>query len=88
MNAENPKELAEYQNDHDLLVALNVEMRGLRQDFKEAKANYVTRDEFAPVKETYVSRIEFWPVKMLVYGCVGIMLSTLMLALIYLVVQH
>lgn len=35
--ADNIPELAQYQNDHDLLVALNTEMRLLRQDIKDMK---------------------------------------------------
>lgn len=35
--AENPIDLATYQNDHDLLIALNTEMRLLREDIKEMK---------------------------------------------------
>ena len=32
--AENTLELAQYQNDHDLLVVLHTEMRALRDDIK------------------------------------------------------
>lgn len=35
--AENPIDLATYQNDHDLLIALNTEMRLLREDIKDMK---------------------------------------------------
>jgi hypothetical protein len=72
--AENPQELAQYQSDHDLLIELRTEMRGLREDFKDAKANYVTQTEF-------------WPVKMLVYGCTGMMLTSIVGALLVLVVK-
>lgn len=35
--AENFLPLANYQNDHDLLVALNTEMRLLREEIREMK---------------------------------------------------
>ena len=62
------------QSDHDLLIELRTEMRGLREDFKDAKANYVTQ-------------AEFWPVKMLVYGCTGLMLSSIVGALLVVVIK-
>jgi len=49
-------------------------MRGFRDDFKDAKSNYVTQQEF-------------WPVKALVYGCTGLMLTSLVGALLYLVLH-
>lgn len=40
---ENPSDLAQYQNDHDLLVSLTTEMRLLREDIREMKdGNRVT----------------------------------------------
>ncbi|TQF41159.1 hypothetical protein UNPF46_08545 [Bradyrhizobium sp. UNPF46] len=69
-----PKEYAEYRTDHDLLIELRTEMRGLRDDFKDAKSQYVTRSEF-------------WPVKMLVYGFAGLLLSSVVMALLVLVVR-
>jgi len=74
MNPE-PRDLAEYQTDHDLLIRVNTIVEGMASDIKDMKAHYVTQ-------------AEFWPVKMLVYGCVALMLSTLMGALLYLVVHH
>jgi hypothetical protein len=35
--AETQPDLAQYQNDHDLLIELRTEMRGLRGDIKEMK---------------------------------------------------
>lgn len=67
-------ELAQYQTDHDLLIELRTEMRGLREDFKDAKAQYVTQ-------------AEFWPVRMLVYGCTGLILTAVVGALIVLVIK-
>lgn len=32
--AENPSEIAQYQTDHDLLIELRTEMRGMRYDIK------------------------------------------------------
>ena len=70
-----PKDLAEYQSDHNLLIRVNTLVEGLRSDLKDMKSHYVTQSEF-------------WPVKMLVYGCVTLMLSTLILALVYLVIKQ
>jgi hypothetical protein len=67
--------VAEYQSDHDLLIRVDQKVTDL-----------VTRLEKRD--QEFVTRAEFWPVKALVYGCVGIMLSALVLAIIYLVVQH
>ncbi|MBX3498100.1 MAG: hypothetical protein KF889_01550 [Alphaproteobacteria bacterium] len=64
----------QFQTDHDLLIELRTEMRGLRADFKDAKANYVTQ-------------AEFWPVRMLVYGCTGLILTAVVGALIVLVIK-
>ena len=71
MNPE-PKEFTEYKTDHDLLIELRTVVLGLRDDFKDAKANYVTE-------------AEFWPIKVLVYGCTGIMLTAMVGALVALV---
>ena len=70
-----PRDLVEFKTDHDLLIELRTEMRGLRQDFKDAKTDYVTRDEF-------------WPVKTLVYGCTAMMLTSIIGALLYFVIKH
>jgi hypothetical protein len=37
MTSENPRELAEYQSDHDLLIELRTEMRGMRGDIKDLR---------------------------------------------------
>lgn len=38
--AENPRDIAEYQSDHDLLIELRTEMRGLRGDIKGLKSDH------------------------------------------------
>jgi hypothetical protein len=70
-----PRDLAEYQTDHDLLIRVNTLMETMAIDIKEMKQHYVTQ-------------AEFWPVKMLVYGCVSLMLTSLVGALLFLVIQH
>jgi hypothetical protein len=35
----------------------------------------------------YVTQAEFWPVKMLVYGCTGLMLTSLIGAIVLLVIK-
>jgi hypothetical protein len=72
--AENPKDLAEYQSDHDILIDLKRIVIDMRADFKEAKGSYVTQ-------------AEFWPVKVLVYGCTGLMLTAVIGALLVLVLK-
>jgi hypothetical protein len=74
MAAENPQDLVEYQSDHDILIDLRRIVVDMRSDFVDAKKEYVTR-------------AEFWPVKALVYGCVALMLSILISALVYLVIH-
>jgi hypothetical protein len=67
--------VTEYQSDHDLLIRVDQKVSDL-----------VTRLDVRD--KEYVTKAEFWPVKALVYGCVGIMLSTVVAALLYLVVHH
>lgn len=40
--AMNPTDLVEYQNDHDLLIELRTEMRGMRHDLKLMNDTTVT----------------------------------------------
>ena len=63
------------KTDHDLLIELRAEVRGMREDFKDAKASYVTQTEF-------------WPVKILVYGCTGLMLTSLIGAILLMVAKR
>jgi hypothetical protein len=69
-----PRDLNEYQTDHDLLIRVDQRLSDLVKKMDESY-------------EKYVTQAEFWPVKMLVYGCVAIMLSSLICALIYLVIH-
>lgn len=39
MTAHNPRDIVEYQTDHDLLIELRTEMRGVREDIKDMKDN-------------------------------------------------
>jgi hypothetical protein len=71
-----PRELTEYQTDHDLLV-------GLHTLVKEAVIPRL--DKF---DNEFVTRTEFWPVKVLVFGCAGMMLTGVIGALLYLVIKH
>lgn len=43
--AETQADIAKYQNDHDLLIELRTEMRGLRTDIKELKEATTDRSE-------------------------------------------
>ena len=53
---------------------------------------YVKKDEFqahcTDAKETYVTQAEFSPVKKIVYGAVSVVLTSVLGALIYLVVKQ
>jgi hypothetical protein len=69
-----PKELAEYKTDHDLLVELRTLFGVMIKKVDDMGSNFVTQDQF-------------WPVKTLVYGCTGIMLTSLVGAVIYLVIK-
>lgn len=68
-------ELAEYQNDHDLLIRLDVRLSELIKSIDKNTKEYVTK-------------AEFWPVKILVYGVTGIILTAVITAVVYLVVHH
>jgi hypothetical protein len=70
-----PRDLAEYQTDHDLLIRVNTLMETMANDIKEMKSHFVTQ-------------AEFWPVKALVYGCTGMILTSVIGALLYLIIKH
>jgi hypothetical protein len=70
-----PRDLAECQTDHDLLIRVNTLMETMAVDIKDMKSHFVTQ-------------AEFWPTKTLVYGCTGIMLTGIVGALLYLVINH
>ncbi|MDR6305908.1 hypothetical protein GGQ85_003634 [Nitrobacter vulgaris] len=70
-----PRDLAEYQTDHDLLIRVNTLMETMANDIKEMKSHFVTQSEF-------------WPVKVLVYGCAGMILTSVIGALLYLVIRQ
>jgi hypothetical protein len=69
-----PRDLAEYQTDHDLLIRVNTLVETMSNDLKDMKSHFVTQ-------------AEFWPVKVLVYGCTGLMLTTVVGSLLYLVIR-
>ena len=41
--AKNPRDIVEYQSDHDLLIELRTEMRGVREDIGDLKTNVTAR---------------------------------------------
>ena len=69
------RDLAEYQNDHDLMIELRTIVRIMNEKLDTLTGNFVTQ-------------AEFWPVKVLVFGCTGLMLTGVIGALLYLVIQH
>lgn len=70
-----PRDLVEYQSDHDLLIRVD-------QKVTDLVAKFEARDK------VYVTQSEFWPVKVLVYGCTGMMLTSVIGALLYLIIRH
>lgn len=83
-----PKDFLEYKTDHDLLIELRTMMHYMAGRLDLFDKNFVSRDEFTPVKDNFVSQDEFGPVRLLVYGCVAVMLTALVLAIVYLVIKH
>lgn len=73
--AETQSDITQYQNDHDLLIRVD-------QKVTDLVAKFDARDKL------YVTQQEFWPIKMLVYGFVSLMLTSLICALLYLVLHH
>lgn len=69
-----PKDLREYKTDHDLLIELHTIVRLMKDQLDRMTGNFVTQSEF-------------WPVKTLVYGCTGLMLTSLVGAIIFLVLK-
>jgi hypothetical protein len=70
-----PKDYAEYKTDHDLLIELRTLVLIMKQQLDQMTGNFVTQ-------------AEFWPVKVLVYGCVGLMLTAIVGALLFLVIRQ
>ena len=70
-----PRDLIEYQTDHDLIIELRTLVRVMNEKLDTLTGNFVTQSEF-------------WPVKVLVYGCTGMMLTGVIGALLYLVIRH
>jgi hypothetical protein len=70
-----PQDLVEYKTDHDLLIELRTLVLIMKQQLDHMTGNFVTQ-------------AEFWPVKTLVYGCTALMLTSLIGAIIFLVIQH
>jgi hypothetical protein len=72
--AETQSDIAQYQRDHDLLILVD-------QNVTDLVTKIEARDK------QYVNQAEFWPVKMLVYGCTGLMLTSLIGAIVLLVIK-
>jgi hypothetical protein len=62
------------QSDHDLLIRVDQKVSDLVTKIEQRDKQYVTQ-------------AEFWPVKMLVYGCTGLMLTSLIGAIVLLVIK-
>lgn len=99
-------------NDHDLLIELRSEVKGLRNDIKDMRDNIAQRvrnleeskidrheidilnkkndeeHEFNTKEhQNFVTKDEFGPIKSLVYGEVAIILTTVLAAVLYLVIN-
>lgn len=64
--------------------------RTLEEMNRKLETNFVTKSEFAPllkrVEEELVERTEFAPIQKIVYGLVGLVLTTVFIALLSVVV--
>jgi hypothetical protein len=49
---------------------------------------HLMKEKLDKIDGQFVTQSEFWPVKVLVYGCAGIMLSSIVGALVYLVIKQ
>lgn len=58
----------------------------VQKDISDIKSSLSSIDE--KLDKKYVTREEFKPIKTLVYGCAAIMLSSMMLAIVYLVINN
>lgn len=67
----NPTDLAEYQNDHDLLVELKTEMRGLRDDFRDMKDGV---KENVSDHEDRIRSLEKTQTQVITWGSAGIVI--------------
>jgi hypothetical protein len=70
-----PRDLAEYQTDHDLIIELRTLVKVMNEKLDTLTGNFVMR-------------AEFWPVKTLVFGCTGLILTGVIGAFLYLVIRH
>lgn len=78
------------KNPTNLEVIAN-EMKHMAADVSEIKADmksgYVTKGEFEPIKHNYVSKTEFEPIKKAFYGLVGLILTSIVVAVLGLVLR-
>jgi hypothetical protein len=72
---EEPRDFAEYKTDHDLLIELKTVVHLMSDKLDKMAGNFVTQ-------------AEFWPVKALVYGFTTLMLTSVVGALLFLVLRH
>lgn len=82
--------------DHDSQIKLNTKMEVFmdqtRKDIKEMNEKldkfltlFLEQDE--KFEKKYISKKEFGPVQKIVYGMVGLMLSTITLSILYVVIK-
>jgi len=78
------------EEDRALIIKLSVQLERAIADIAEIKSKYERREEdFATKKELehYVTQDQFTPIRKLVYGAVSIMLTTILGAIIFIVIK-
>lgn len=74
-------------NDRELLVQIGTKLEGLSEIVKETRQsvsdlNRKMEDMESKMKDRFVTKEEFEPIRRLVYGVVGLLLTTVFLALL------
>lgn len=75
------------------IVLARIDERTLSIDKKvdaikaDIESNYVRKDVFNPIRDSHVTKEEFIPVRNIVYGIVGIMLTSVLVAILTLVMR-
>lgn len=67
------------------IAGIKDELHGLRTSIEK---RFVSIDEFKIVREKYVSQDEFAPVKMIVYGLVGLIMISVLGAIMILILKQ
>jgi len=73
----------------NLLVSSFTAFKEEMQDLKNTiQDRFVSQNEFEPFKNSYVSKEEFQPVKNLVYGLVSLIMTSVIGAIMLMILNH